>query len=862
MSSNYLVYPLNNGYIHNWLVAGPQSTPILSPDRTKDDEITYKLQIAHQFYREGVALSEPPVDQGISEINGEKLTWNYIRCHEDHFVDVSNSYPNWQHLQTWAYTVIKSSYAIPVTMVLTTRGPADIWLNGNHIHHQEKFSPDLFSIRIPASLKQENNLLVRFNQVAVRECENVMAFQIVDLPANETDIEISICVPTNARYPLRHQALELMFENAYLEEVVNHRGAHFNLRWAEDLQREVTYDYKIMDSRNLVYVDGTWRTDATKPVDVGHNFRLLERPYFVTLMAPLKEFFEHNLRYTRKLPIHVLDNAYSISPYKDITQRRLEALEDATKFETDLFAEIAKMELNRWSELKPDRILVAVEQVNQRINDSDILLVGLLGIMHRYQNNPSFPDNLNQPIEDCILKFEYKLPVFSTSDTLDFSGESHTILIHTCEILAGQLYLDRIFSNSQQTGLWHFNRGGQLALDWMRQRASNGFTDWDSNYYYEQVILALSYLASLAESELLLLKAAICDMASVLLDKMIFTLAVNSFKGAFGASHGRTHASMIKSAQLEATSGICRLLWGMGVFNHHILGTVGLACSNYEFPAFFTEIATKLPEEMWCNERNRIITHGSGVTVPGESEINRVTYKTPDYMLSSAQDYHPGSRGSHEHIWQATMGSDAVVFTNHPACMSESEAHYPGFWRGNAVLPRVAQWKEMLIAVYNFPEQDWMGFTHAYFPIYAFDEHAFSEGWAFARKDNGYLALTSARGFELNRRGPDGYRELRSYGHKNVWVCQMGRRAIDGDFKDFQDRVTRMPLNFQDLAVQMVGLHSETLAFGWEGPLMVNEIEQPITGFKHIDNPYCSAELPANQMDIRYGEYLLRLNFI
>ncbi len=857
MSVNYLVYPLKDGYIHNWLVAGPKVIQIRGPDRVKQDENSYKLQISQQYYREitgEATLSEPPVDQGIIEIEGEKLYWNYVRCQEDHFIDVSNVNPTWQHMQSWAYTEIKSHSVFPVTIVLTTRGMADIWLNGKHIHHQENYSPDLVSTRIVASLEQENRLLVRFEQVAVRECENVLAIQLVDLPSKEAAGAISICVPTNALYPLRHQALEEIFQYAYLEEAVNHRGAHFNLGWAEDLEKEITFAYKIMDLNNLVYVDGLGRTNPAKPVDVGHTFRLVERPYFVTLEAPLKEFFEQNLRYRRKLPIHVLDNVYSSIPYKNLAQRRLEALEEAAKFEPDLFAEIAKMELNRWSHVNPKVILASVNQVKQRYNDSDILLVGLLGILYRYQHNPKFPDNLKQPIEDCILDFKYWL-ADPGEDALDFAAESHTILFHTCEILAGQLYPDRIFSTSSKSGAWHSERGGQLALDWMRQRGSNGFNDWDSNCDYEQVILALSYLTSLAKID------AIYELAAVLLDKIIFTLAVNSFKGAFGTSHGYTHASMIKSARLEATSGITRLLWGMGVFNHHILGTVGLTCSDYEYPAFFAEIATELPEEMWSKERQLVSPQIGEVSIPGESEINKVTYKTPDYMISSAQDYHHGRRGSHEHIWQATLGSDAVVFANHPGCMSENEAHQPGFWLGNAVLPRVAQWKDTLIAVYNFSEQDWLGFTHAYFPIYAFDEHAFANGWAFARKDNGYLALTCARGFELNKRGPDGYRELRSYKHKNVWVCQMGRKANDGTFKDFQDKVSRLPINFEDLAVQMTDLCGEVLAFGWQGSLTINGIEQPITGFKHIENPYCTAELPGTQMDIRYGEYLLRLTF-
>jgi hypothetical protein len=56
-------------------------------------------------------------------------------------------------------------------------------------------------------------------------------------------------------------------------------------------------------------------------------------------------------------------------------------------------------------------------------------------------------------------------------------------------------------------------------------------------------------------------------------------------------------------------------------------------------------------------------------------------------------------------------------------------------------------------------------------------------------------------------------------------------------------------------------LRSDTLAFGWQGSLMRNNRAQPITGFKHYDNPYCVADLPALQMEIRFGDQAMRLNF-
>jgi len=182
------------------------------------------------------------------------------------------------------------------------------------------------------------------------------------------------------------------------------------------------------------------------------------------------------------------------------------------------------------------------------------------------------------------------------------------------------------------------------------------------------------------------------------------------------------------------------------------------------------------------------------------------------------------------------------------------------------VLPRVAQWKDVLVAVHKLPDNDWMGFTHAYFPSNAFDEHvlrddAHGHTWAFGRKGEGYVALTAARGLRFITHGDSAYRELRSYGQHNVWLCHMGRAALDGGFADFQERVLALEVAFEGLAVRCATLRGETLAFGWEGPLLRNGQEQPISGFKHYENPYCVAELPATEMGIRYGDQLLRLDF-
>jgi len=114
-------------------------------------------------------------------------------------------------------------------------------------------------------------------------------------------------------------------------------------------------------------------------------------------------------------------------------------------------------------------------------------------------------------------------------------------------------------------------------------------------------------------------------------------------------------------------------------------------------------------------------------------EVNKVTYKTPDYMLCSAQDCIPARRATSSTSGRRRLGRTRSSLS--PIHVRERRWFAsPNFWHGNDTLPCVAQWKDVLIAVHSLPEDDWMGFTHAFFPAFAFDEYDLVDGWAFARK--------------------------------------------------------------------------------------------------------------------------------
>ncbi|HEU5103543.1 MAG TPA: hypothetical protein VFU22_31220 [Roseiflexaceae bacterium] len=857
MSPAYLEYQLQNGYIHNWLVAGPQAIAVLNLERFGEQDLQadggrgLRLPIARHYYQRDSGIAETPAERAKLAVGQTTMTWAYASCGDDHFVDLTAFHHTTHYLRAWAYAQLVCPAAQSATCILTTNGPADVWLNGQHIHRQEHFAHQIpQSVAFQAALRAgRNEVLVRFEEVAIRECPYAIALQIVGIGD-----EASVQLPTTIENVARRQLLERVFAAAYLERAVYEKYDQIAVRWPDDLRESATATLRLQRPTGQIYTEGQILAQAGAAKPMGKAYEYQDGAHQIVLMPPPEEYYEHGMRVSRAIGLQILKNSYSETPYGTYAQRRHETLADAAE-RAGLFAQIARMELGQWPRIDLAVIQQTIDGINARADCSDFVMVGVLGVLHRYLDDPAFPQELKQPLEQCVLDFKYWMDE-PGSDAMCYWSENHQILFHTCAVLAGQLYPERVFSNTGQLGRWHREKGERMALDWLRKRASGGYREWDSNCYFEHDVLALAHLADLAENQ------QIGEFAAIVMDKLFFTMAVNSFRGVFGSTHGRTYTPMIRGGRLETTAGIGRLLWGMGVFNHHILGSVSLACAeSYELPPIIAQIAADQPEALWSRERHAGVLEQWCDLMSGAWEINKVTYKTPDFMLCSAQDYHPGDAGYQQHIWQATLGPDAVVFVTHPPCVNEENSHRPNFWHGNTVLPRVAQWQDVLIAVHKLPEDDWMGFTHAYFPIGAFDEHTLRGGWAFARKGQGYLALAASQGLALITHGDSAYRELRSRGQQNVWLCHIGRAARDGSFEEFQGKVLALDVRFDELSASCTTLSGETLAFGWHGPLLVNGRQEPISGFKHYDNPYCSAEPDDQHMEIRHGDEALRLDF-
>lgn len=275
------------------------------------------------------------------------------------------------------------------------------------------------------------------------------------------------------------------------------------------------------------------------------------------------------------------------------------------------------------------------------------------------------------------------------------------------------------------------------------------------------------------------------------------------------------------------------------------------------------------------------------------SEVHSYTYRSPDVMLSTAQDHRPGVFLQQVHAWQATFDEDAIAFTTQPRGEPEVGTEWPdsdGYWTGTGSMPRSAQQGAAAIHLYSpqftpGPPLDTFGYldeTHAYLPTEHFDEVVDgADGWTFARRGDGYLGLWSMNETEWLEHGPEvdgvftnGLEEpfdLSAPGRENVWVVQVGDAETVGDFEQFQEAlvgtVAVTPPEDPDGPTQAFGTVTFTsptegqLAFSWEGDLLVDGEVTDLHPSPRYDNPWAQVPFESRQVEITEGDRTLRLDF-
>ncbi len=597
----------------------------------------------------------------------------------------------------------------------------------------------------------------------------------------------------------------------------------------------------------------------------------------------------------------------------------------------EIFHQIAKLTQNE-GPLQEDFIASTTTLINTRLDCADFALAGVLRLLYLYSEHPLLEPHMREDLEQATLNFCYWYDQPGIKG-MCFHTENHQILFHCCELLAGQLFKDTVFANSGKTGAWHAEHGATRAKEWLEQRAKFGFSEWLSNCYFEEDLLALINLYDFSEDE------DVKEKAGKLIDIVLLELALHSFQGVLATTHGRTYSRWITSGRSEPTAQISWLLFGKGELYSgpglYHTGTnfalISFATSGYQCPHVIQKIADDEPDEIFLRERHGLdvkeaasygldpnkvssnmffwacqtsrhpevraaslavaeiaehpwlVDFVEGVDEPLErskalieeaggifdgdavntalSSVNIVTYRTPDYQLSCAQDFRAGKPGYQQHPWHAALGIDAVVFTSHPGTDDESSDHLsrPNFWAGNRWLPRAAQHKNVLVCIHHVPQNDPRPYSHAWFPKAAFDEVFQDANWTLARKNEGYIALYSQNVARWATEGLYKDTELRANARDNIWLCEMGNAKQHGSFAAFVKAINNSEVSCKGLSINYQSPSLGGLSFGWAEDLLVADQAIPLHNYKRFDNPYIQTEFAEMNYEMKVEEEVFRL---
>jgi hypothetical protein len=260
------------------------------------------------------------------------------------------------------------------------------------------------------------------------------------------------------------------------------------------------------------------------------------------------------------------------------------------------------------------------------------------------------------------------------------------------------------------------------------------------------------------------------------------------------------------------------------------------------------------------SEALKLITQGVSL-----ESANCYTYRTPHYQLSGAQDHMKGMNAMQEHIWQATIDSNAVVFTNSPGGITKDfNEMWVGGWKPRATLYKnvgVIQYDretmpleaEALIFFLNlFTGMKF--YNHAYFPRWAFDEVREQGKWVFGAKGDAYVALYSHKA----ARWESNY-ELRVDGYKNCWLVELGSSDEFGSFENFTAEISQATIQISPEAIgYSVNYDSPSqgsIDVAWDGPMEVNGTDIDLGPYPRFDNKFCY------QAVIQWDSHLLELDF-
>ena len=429
--------------------------------------------------------------------------------------------------------------------------------------------------------------------------------------------------------------------------------------------------------------------------------------------------------------------------------------------------------------------------VKNRGDCSDFHVIKMMWLIYKFRD--ALPPEQVSECEDILLGFRYWFDE-KGNDAMWFFSENHALGFHVGEILAGQMFPDKIFPNSGIIGSEHVKKAKALILEWFNKLFAYGYNEWNSSAYIPVDMLCYISLYALCADE------EIRRLSGKALDYTYEIFAKNSFHGVLGTSSGRAYPRQLLANKNLETNPLLWLAWGCGCLNANPSPVIFIAMSGYRPPEGLRQIASWDKKKLFVDEDLQGYV-SCPVPISGQPEYVRVPTilcKTKDYILGTCRSPRTGWLGSQEHLINIFLKDEECrIWVNHPGEGKIFGTKRPGYFTGNGLTPLVSQYKNVAVVSYNFIEtllnRAEVGFTHAFCDISKCDEFVLDGNWAFARRGDAYVAVYSSNSLSVNKKPPLKDKELLSPGINGTWFIKVSAQGEIDSFCAFVDYMKHYP---------------------------------------------------------------------
>ncbi len=829
---NYMTYELDHGYISHFLVSDVRKEEIKAGPVTIEGaqnvwigstaasthvnpiRVNFLDKIKESGIKDFDTLSFQP--GGEIELLGEKLRLNYCVPFGDPVIGHSSFFSTPLWLSLGAVTIIDSPDERDISLHIAVKGGISLYMDGEEKisfrpYKRNESIEDDFTLSLKKGM---NEVHIIIDEFAERDTECTASIRVIRgaeglrevLPFGERNTEkikrvekaVEKLAFTRNNYLSGHIKMTTTPPDEDEDFVLHIKGA----------TEENTF-LGIFHETDVVFKKGDNEADLGEVESFPVGFLRFN------VTTEVENLTISTVRTLESFPLSFLDK-----PALTVKERKMQAFSYLAKY--------GEQNANRAMALlftggDKDEIEIILRRqldfINRRSDCSDFYLSYFPFMIRYFCDSGLIRKETLEDMKKCILSFRYWHDE-PGDDAMWFYSENHALMFHVCELLAGELYPDEVFSNSNMTGREKQKKAIGLLKPWFETFFKTGFTEWNSPPYLP--IDALGFASLYAQTE----DSGMKEYASRALDYIFRLLSITSFDGVFSTTSGRTYLKEIFGNHSNCPSFINWIAYGVGNESHAGKGVVPFCFSDYE-PRDEYKSLHKIEKGNGLYWKS---THG----YDGYADIT--VYKTSSYLMSAADNFYPGRRGFQEDVVHAVFSADEHVFINHPGEYALFGYSRPSYWAGSGTLPRVNQYKGFASVIYRVDESHPVDFTHCYFPTFEFVRTERKEGWYFAQSHSGALcAIYSSNGLSLTSDGPNGKRELKSPGRNALWIIKCSEIDKEKTLDAFIKKIlsSSLTLDLRSLSYSFFDPDYGVLEAGFDFSLRCNNVEEKYKGYDH-----------------------------